>query len=517
MWYRLCLLPPIIDRSVVMPRSEIDTDVLIVGGGPVGLFLANECARHNLRWRLVETHASQSKYSKALSIFPRTLEILDMAGMAAPFLDAANRVTSVVVMSHDRRLAHMSFMPAESPYPFVAMVPQNVSEAILADQLTRKGGRVEYETTFISAEQDDDGVSATLDHKGEPLSVRASFLVGCDGAHSVVRRMVNISLEGGEYDASFMLADIETDDDLPADELQLCPSEFGPVAIFPMSATRRRIVATIDRPEGDAPSLDLVRRILRQRAPRGIEAHAMHWSSYFRIHHRHATNLRVGRVFMAGDAVHIHSPFGGQGMNTGLHDIWNLTWKLALFLRGHGNERLLDSYTQERVPVIRSVIETTDFLTKVLGTPNRLAQTLRDAVIPMVSHMAPFQHAFVQRLSELGVAYPGSPIVEGPGTRYWDDSMRGGKGICSRFLLFIDDGADASEKQDALQLGESLRDVVDIRSSPQPGITLVRPDGYIAFETQALGGATVMSSLRSVLERQTDRESDVVSRSSDIR
>jgi 2-polyprenyl-6-methoxyphenol hydroxylase-like FAD-dependent oxidoreductase len=493
-----------------MPQSAIDTDVLIVGAGPVGLFLANECARHRLRWRLVETHASQSQYSKALAIFPRTLEILDMAGIVAPFLDAANRVTSVVVMSHDRRLAHMSFTPRESPYPFIAMVPQNLSEAMLAGELARKGGRVEYETTFISAEQDVDGVSATLDHEGKPLTIRAAFLVGCDGAHSVVRRMVNVSLEGGDYDASFMLADIETDDALPADELQLCPSEFGPVAIFPISATRRRIVATIDRPEGDAPSLDLVRQVLQQRAPRGIEARAMHWSSYFRIHHRYAANLRVGRVFMAGDAVHIHSPFGGQGMNTGLHDIWNLTWKIALFLRGHGNERLLDSYTQERVPVIKTVIETTDWLTRVLGTPNRLAQTLRDAVIPMVSDLAPFQHAFVRRLSELGIAYPGSPIVEGPGTRYWDDSMCGGTGIRSRFLLFVDDGADASERADVIELVDSLRDIVEIRSSPRPGITLVRPDGYIAFATQALGGATLMSSLRSVLERQTDRESDVV-------
>src|SRR5262249_31838605 len=165
-------------------------------------------------------------------------------------------------------------------------------------------------------------------------------------------------------------------------------------------------------PEGDAPSLDLVQQILRQRAPSGIEAHALHWSSYFRIHHRLATQLRLARIFIAGDAAHVHSPFGGQGMNTGLHDVWNLVWTLDLFLRGHGNEQLLDSYGAERLPVIRQVIETTDVLTKVMGTPNRLAQALRDAAIPMVSRLAPFQHAFVQRLSELGIAYPGSPIVE---------------------------------------------------------------------------------------------------------
>ena len=119
---------------------------------------------------------------------------------------------------------------------------------------------------------------------------------------------------------------------------------IGPAAIFPMSATRRRIVATIQQAEGDAPSLDLVQRILRQRAPAEIEARALHWSSYFRIHHRHVARLQVGRVFIAGDAAHIHSPFGGQGMNTGLHDVWNLAWKLDLALHGRGSEELLESY-----------------------------------------------------------------------------------------------------------------------------------------------------------------------------
>src|SRR5215467_5476064 len=488
-----------------MPGSASDIDILIVGAGPVGLFLASECERHDLRWRLVETHAFQSEHSKALAIFPRTLEILDMAGIVAPFLDAANRVTSVTVMSHERRLAHMRFTPEETPYPFVGMVPQNVTEALLADELKRKGGRVEYETTLMSTEQDGDGVRATLDHKGTPLIVRASFLVGCDGAHSTVRRMLKVPLEGGEYDAAFMLADIETNDGFPADELQLCPSESGPLAIFPMSATRRRIVATIDRQEGDAPSLDLVRRILRERAPHGIEARAMHWSSYFHIHHRHASRLRVGRMFIAGDAAHIHSPFGGQGMNTGLHDVWNLAWKLGLCLRGHGNEHLLESYTAERVPVIKSVIETTDLLTKVLGTPNRLAQALRDAAIPMVSRLAPFQHAFVQRLSELGLAYRGSPIVDGPGTRFWEDSMRGGGGICNRFLLVVHDHEEPATREAAMRLCESLREIVEPRPSPASGITLVRPDGYVAFATHGHSGPTVMSSLRSLLERQTDR------------
>src|SRR5450755_1672293 len=134
----------------IMPNLAIDTDVLIVGAGPVGLFLANECARRGVRWRIIEARSSQSVHSKALAIFPRTLEVFDMAGIAAPFLETANRVTSVAVMTHGRTLARMRFEPKESPYSFVAMVPQNITESLLVQALQRRGGRVEYETTFVS-------------------------------------------------------------------------------------------------------------------------------------------------------------------------------------------------------------------------------------------------------------------------------------------------------------------------------------------------------------------------------
>jgi 2-polyprenyl-6-methoxyphenol hydroxylase-like FAD-dependent oxidoreductase len=482
----------------------IATDVLIVGAGPTGLFLANECARRGLRWRLIEARSSQSEHSKALAIFPRTLEIFDMAGIVAPFLEAANRVTSVAIMAHARRLARLRFAPEESPYPFIAMVPQDVTEKLLAGHLRRRGGRVEYDTRFVSAQQEDDGVKVTIERRGEPLQVNASLVVGCDGAHSAVRHLMGIPFEGGAYESTFMLADIETDTTLPADELQLCPSEFGPLAIFPISAARRRIVAVVKAPEEDAPSLALVRTILAERAPGGIEARALHWSSYFRIHHRRVERLRVARLFLAGDAAHIHSPFGGQGMNTGLHDAWNLAWKIDLFLRGRGNERLLDSYGAERLPVIKGVIETTDFLTKVMGTPNRLAQALRDAVIPMVSRLAPFQHAFVRRLSELGVAYRGSPIVEGSGARYLDDSMRGGEGIGGRFLVFVGDDVDPSTREAVQRFCASLSELVESRRSRQAGIALVRPDGYVASAAQHGGGKSIVESLRSTLALQSE-------------
>lgn len=477
-----------------------DTDVLIVGAGPVGLFLANECARRGLRYRLIEAGATQSKHSKALAIFPRTMEIFDMAGVAAPFVAAANPVTSVRVSTHGHKLAHLHFAPEESPYRFIAMVPQDVTERLLVEELRRKGGTVEYETAFVSAVDEEGGVRAALQRQGRAEELTAAFLVGCDGAHSAVRHHLNLSFEGEQYKDLFLLADVETDESLPADELQLCPSESGPVAIFPMSATRRRIVATIAAAEGEAPSLELVRKILAERAQLGMEARALYWSSYFRIHHRQVSSMRTGRIFIAGDAAHIHSPFGGQGMNTGLHDVWNLAWKLDLFLHGHGNEELLDSYTAERHPVIQHVIETTHRLTTAMGTPSKVAQALRDAIIPMVSHLAPFQHAFVQRLSALDISYRGSPIVEGAGKRYFDDSLRGGDGIRSRFLLVVDREADSASKEGVERLAASMSDLLELRRGREPGITLVRPDGYAAFSGH---GAEAIETVRAILERQT--------------
>ncbi len=486
-----------------MPTVAPDVDVLVVGAGPVGLFLANECARRGLRWRLVEARPSQSEHSKALAIFPRTLEIFDMAGVVAPFLEAANRVTWVAIVSHGRALARIHFAPEGTPYPFVAMVPQDVTERLLVEQMRRKGAAVEYETTFVSAVQHDDHVSATLEHKGERSELTAAFVVGCDGAHSAVRHLLDLPFEGAVYDASFLLADVETNEALPADEMQLCPSEFGPVAIFPMSATRRRIVATIENVEGEAPSLDLVRKVLSQRGPRAIEARAMHWSSYFRIHHRQTARLRVGRMFIAGDAAHIHSPFGGQGMNTGLQDAWNLAWKLDLAVRGRQNERLLDSYGAERRPVIQQVIGTTDFLTRAMGTPNKIAQTLRDTLIPLASRLPAFQRAFVKRLSGLGITYGGSPIVEGSGERYFDDSLRGGDGIRGRFLLVLSHKVDTAIQDAARRLAGSLSEVLELRLATCDAPTLVRPDGYIAYSGRDVNGMTALNDVRRVVESQT--------------
>jgi hypothetical protein len=246
-----------------------------------------------------------------------------------------------------------------------------------------------------------------------------------------------------------------------------------------------------------------VRKLLAERAPAGLEARSLRWGSYFRIHHRHTAQLRVGRMFIAGDAAHIHSPFGGQGMNTGLQDAWNLVWKLDLAVRGHANEALLDSYTTERHPVIKDVIANTDLLTRALGTPSRLAQTLRNTLIPVVSRLPLFQHAFVTRMSGLGIDYAGSPIVDGGGHRYFDETVRGGGRIGSRFLLIGGGHGDGAGKEAVQQFADSLSHVVELRITDRNETTLVRPDGYVAYSTQHRMEGAELHAVRSVLARQT--------------
>ncbi|MEO8368953.1 MAG: FAD-dependent monooxygenase [Candidatus Solibacter sp.] len=214
-----------------MPSHISDVDVLIVGAGPVGLFLANECSRRGLRFRLIEARASQSEHSKALAIFPRTLEILDMAGLVDPFLETANRVTSVAVSTHGHTLAQMRFAPQDSPYSFIAMVPQNITEGLLVKQLVARGGSVEYEKSFVSAVQEGDIVRTTIDCKGTREEMTAAFIVGCDGAHSAVRHLLKLSFEGAQYNDLFLLADVESNETLPACELQLRRSQPLPAAL----------------------------------------------------------------------------------------------------------------------------------------------------------------------------------------------------------------------------------------------------------------------------------------------
>ena len=475
--------------KAAQPRA---TDVLIVGAGPVGLFLACELIQRGHSVRIVEQHAGQSEHSKALAVMPRTMEIFDLAGIAKPFEQAAHRVTAASVISHQRELGRIPFAPHESRFPFVAMIGQDVTERLLLEALITRGGKVEYATEFIAAEQRGDVVVATLRGPAGEETCTARYLVGCDGAHSTVRRLANLPFEGAEYADTFVLLDVDTNLAVPSDEMQLCPNEHGPIAVFPMSDRRRRLVAMIDATFSGEPDLALANDILAKRGPQGLRAESLHWASTFRIHRRQVPAMRSGLSFLAGDAAHIHSPFGGQGMNTGLQDAANLAWKLDFTLRGWGTDELLQSYSAERHRIAQQVIRTTDALTRGMGLANTPAQMLRDAAIPVLTRLEPFRAFFVSTLSELGANVAHSPIVEGAGRRAPDEAVDGPAGatrlyelLDGRYLLLYPrdlsgEGA-AALSEIAPRYGSAVATAAR-RDAGEPTVQLVRPDAYVAWE-----------------------------------
>ena len=420
-----------------MPSGPADIDVLIVGAGPVGLLLANECARRGLSARIVETragavralqgarHLSEDardlRHGRARRAVPRRGE----SGHAgSPWSRTAGSSRTCGSRPRRRRTRSSRWFPRTSP--------RDCSRR----RCSEEGGAVEYETTFVSAEQRGDRVVATLDRDGRRSEVSAAFVVGCDGAHSAVRHLLNLPFEGAQYEDLFLLADVETNDALPADELQLCPSEFGPAAIFPMSATRRRIVATFDRQEGDAPSLELVRSILRQRAPEGIEARAMHLVELLSdpppAGRRAARRPDVRRRRRRAHPQPVRRPGDEHGPGRRLEPRVEARSRAARPRRQQAAARQL-----HRRAAADHQGRHRDHGPDDPGHGH--AESVRAGASrhdhPVLSHLTPFQHAFVQRLSGLGIAYEGSPIVEGGGERYFDDSLRGGEGIRSRFLL----------------------------------------------------------------------------------
>ncbi len=458
------------------------TDVVVIGAGPVGLFLARELTRHGHGVLLVEKKEHQSEHSKALAVMPRTLEVFEMAGIVEPFLDVAHIVTKAAVLDGDQRLGVLPLEPSLSRYPYVAMIPQDVTEGVLLAELVRSGGQVSYATEALAVEQDAEGARVRLRSGGVERWVSAAYVVGSDGAHSVVRHALGLEFEGGSYAAAFVLADIETTGDVPTDEMQLCPHAAGALACFPMSATRRRIVAMVSEEPPGGPDLAFVQALLDTRGLAELHATRLIWGSNFKIHHRQAESMSSGRVFLAGDAAHIHSPFGAQGMNTGLQDAWNLAWKLRFALSGLSTQALLDSYGTERHAVAERVIRITDTITKAMASRNRVAQAIRRRAIPILTQIDSFKRFFVDTLTELSVGYPHSPVVQGRGQRAADEQLEGGARLYQQlgagFVLLTP--RDAAPSQLIARYSTTVERHAHLNAD---GVRLIRPDGYIAFES----------------------------------
>ncbi|MFE9841743.1 FAD-dependent monooxygenase [Streptomyces goshikiensis] len=357
--------------------STDTVDVLIAGAGPVGLTAAVELRRRGIGCRVVDRLPERLPYAKAVGIQPRTLEIWDRMGLVRAALEAAvpmlGQLTYVGGVEGPRiELA----LPPEVPYGFAAL-PQYETERILDEFLARFGSRIERGTELVGFAQDADGVTSRLaTAAGAQEEVRSRYLVGCDGAHSAVRKGLGLGFEGGAFPEEYMLGDVELDWDMPhgygvramhlgadgaVDDVLVCiplPGR-GRYRISSMVPPELRTTARAEGGDGVAhglegasgPSLSHLQDVLDRLAPRPATASALRWSSVFRISHRIVDRYADGRVFVAGDAAHIHPPTGAQGMNTGIQDAYNLAWKLALAIQGGARPELLASYDAERRPV----------------------------------------------------------------------------------------------------------------------------------------------------------------------
>src|SRR6185437_12693770 len=314
-------------------------EVLVAGAGPVGMTMAAALARLGVGVRIVDKAHARTDKSKALVIWPRTLELLDIQGCAQNFINAGIKGRGTRILANGREIVHVALDTMHSVHDYALMIPQSETERLLEEELARRGVTVEREVALEGFTQDEAGVAATLRHAdGRIESMETPFLIGCDGAHSIVRHGLGIEFEGSTEPSDWLLADLRLDGDLPADELTLCWTGDGVLALFPIIGGRYRVIADVGLLPTEAappPELGEIQAVLDRRGPPGLRAHDPFWLSRFRINERKVRDYRRGRVFLAGDAAHIHSPAGGQGMNTGMQDAFNLAWKLALVVKGN--------------------------------------------------------------------------------------------------------------------------------------------------------------------------------------
>ncbi len=315
----------------------MDVDVLVVGAGPTGLTLAEELARFGVSYRIIDSGRGPTDLSKAIGVQARTLETLDIMGMADELVRRGNPARAFHIYDGDQHLLKLDFSELESRYPFLLIVPQSDTEQVLLAKLTA-GTNAERSTTLTAFTQGEAGVDATLQHDdGQTERVRARWLVGCDGAHSTVRRGLGLPFEGEEYEEGFMLADVHVEWNMPQDELYLFIHDGWLMAFFALPEGRYRLIADLppaQAPPEQHPTLEDCQSIVDQRTPFPAKLSDPSWTAYYRIHRRIVPYLQEGRVFLAGDAAHIHSPAAAQGMNTGIQDAFNLGWKLALVSQG---------------------------------------------------------------------------------------------------------------------------------------------------------------------------------------
>jgi 2-polyprenyl-6-methoxyphenol hydroxylase-like FAD-dependent oxidoreductase len=522
----------------VKMMAQAEPDVLVVGAGPTGLTLAAQLHALGAGVRIIDRQLDRAHESRALAIQPRTLEVLRGLGLSRTLVERGNDTSQLRMHAGKRVVAIRLFDVGleDSAYPFLLFISQAETEALLNEHLLEGGIHVERNVELVGFQQREEDIVCTLRHGNEGTErLHARYLVGCDGAHSSVRHGAGIPFEGAAYPQTFVLADLEVDGDLERDVGHAFLGAVGMLFFFPLARPASWRMAGMlpadnakEREQEPAqPSLAELQALVEDFTGGGLRLRDPVWRTYFRLHHRHATRYRAGRVFLAGDAAHVHSPAGAQGMNTGIQEACNLGWKLALVAERLADEALLDTYEAERRPIGRFVLRFTDRAASVATSRSRTVSLLRTQLVP---RLAPIllrssrgRAYFFRTLAQLRIHYRHSPAVQegepalsrGPraGDRLPDVRIvRDGQPgwlqeavTAPRFHLLLCGSTGAWHTEQLATLQErygALMAALRLTREPAPGVLhdvdgqalarlgvdreaqyLVRPDGHIAYRS----------------------------------
>ena len=399
----------------------LEADVLVVGAGPTGLMLANQLARRGVRLMIIDRHSGPAQQTRAMAVQARTLEIYAAMGIAERAVSLGTIGAGANMWANGRWRARIPLGDIGkdvSPFPYVLMLGQDENERILGARLNEHGIDVRWNTELVSFEQRPDHVEAVLKlPDGATRMIRAAWVGGCDGSRSAVRELSRIGFPGARYEHTFFVADTEAVGPMKEGELNVYLWRDGFHLFFPMrGADRWRVIGILPkrlRGRDDLAFEDVIPAI-RGEAGLAVRFKRCDWFSTYRIHHRAAERFRDRRCFLLGDAAHVHSPMGGQGMNTGLQDAYNLAWKLDLVVQGRADAALLESYEAERIPVARRLLETTDRAFQLAVSDGWFARALRTR---MIARVAAFAMRFervrsiaFRTISQIGIHYRESAL-----------------------------------------------------------------------------------------------------------
>jgi 2-polyprenyl-6-methoxyphenol hydroxylase-like FAD-dependent oxidoreductase len=507
------------------------TDVIIVGAGPTGLSLACQLIRYGVDFVIIDKKEKITPYSKAIGVQARTLEIYEQIGLADELIKQGTRAEKLRLAVGGKIRGEVKFKNIGedlSSYPFLLIVEQSLHEHIL-DNFVKTGGKeVSWETKLESFTQNESGVKAIVRNAdGMTETIEAKFLVGCDGAKSYVRHTLDLDFEGSTFGRLFYVADVQIDWDFSHDAMMICLAQSTITAFFPLPGEKRyRIVGTFpeneDRREGDILYEEIEKQIIQDTQLK-LDIYNVNWFSVYRVHTRRVNRFSRGRCFLAGDSAHVHTPAGGQGMNTGIQDGYNLAWKLAHVLRGNSDFGLLETYNEERLANAKRLLQTTDRVFDFGASEDPFVAFFRTRIFPYIANFAiglkSVQNFIYPIVSQIGINYRKSPLSENHGILrvkagdrmpYFkiDEKSIYEKLKAPKFhLLAFSDGQnplpnftpDITVNVDVHDLS-LVPQIAKIFGSDKSFVVLLRPDNYIGFISQDLDLELLRNYLKKLMK-----------------